>query len=107
MHYHPAEAVIRRTTYVLKFFRNHRLLDVEIHPDWDSCAMQAVGYVNCFSTSRDATGFEHLIQEWDSEIGPMTWSDGEYEILLDSQDARHLPREDNQCTIIPFRRSAA
>lgn len=99
--------MIRKTTYILKFFRDHLSLDFELHQDWESCATAAVGYVNCFCSSRDAAVFEFLIQDWDSELGPLTWSDGEYDIVLDSREAKHLPREDNQCRIIPFRRNAA
>lgn len=93
---------MKKTTFILKFFRNRRILDLEIHPDWESAASRAVDYVNCFSTMSAATAFELLIQEWQSILGPLTWSDGEYEIFLDSHESRYSYREDNVCKVIEF-----
>jgi hypothetical protein len=99
--------VSRQVTYVLKFYRNKEVLDIEIHPDLDSASSNAYSYVACFCSSRDATVFEQILNEWDDVLGPLAWSDDEYMITLDSQEARHTPKEDNQCRIIPFRQQVA
>jgi len=97
----------KATTFILKFYRNKSLLDIEIHPDWDMAASQAVAYAACFMSSRRATEFENLVQSWDTELGPLVYGDDEYTIWMDSQEARFAPRENNLCMIIPFRRQTA
>lgn len=87
-------------TYVIKFYRNKDLLDVEIHRTLPDVASAAMGYVSCFSTNLQAANVEQLLIAWEPDEHRFDWDDGEYSIVIEEYVAKHAPADDNECQVI-------
>lgn len=96
----------RVVTYVLCFKRNGVVLDGEIHRTIEDAGASAMNYVAAFCTSEAPDELERLLIAWDSSDHMLTWGDGEYSLELREYVAKYVPKEDNDCRVIPFSRAA-
>jgi len=97
----------RSRTYTLRFLRNNKILDAEIHQNLDSVGQTAVNYVMAFGAARAYQDMEMLILGWEECEGPLIWSDNEYKIVIESRPARHEWNDDNECQVIQIKRKSA
>lgn len=95
---------MRAVTYTLRFYRNRRLLEAQIHRTLEDIGQSAYGLALCFGHSVACTQLEQLLLYWDPDLGDLCWGDGEYEIVLQQYIAKHAPNENNDCRVIPIRR---
>jgi hypothetical protein len=97
----------RSRTYTLRFIRNKHVLDAEIHQSLESVGAAAVNYVMAFGAAHAYPDMEMLLLGWDEVEGPLIWNDDEYEIVIESNPARHVWNDNNDCQVIPFKRKSA
>lgn len=90
----------RAVTYVLKFYRNRKLLDAEIHRTMEDVCSAAMGYVATFSTNLQLNSAEMLLSSWEPSENRFDWDDGEYSLIIEEYLAKRSPSEDNDCQVI-------
>ena len=95
----------RARTYTLKFIRDGKLLDAEIHQDCVDACNRVLSWVEMYCASSSRTDVDWALLAWDEVDGPFHWTDGEYEIYLDGHTAKQVWDDKNVCEVIQFRRS--
>lgn len=95
---------MRKTAYVLRFFKGSSLVKASIHPYWEPMMVEACELAARNCSIQSAIELEQLVLGWDLELGPMMWKDSGYILVLQGHEGKYLSRDDNDCTIISFRR---
>lgn len=95
----------KTVTYVVKFFRNGKLLSGEIHKTFEEAASSAYEHLADKVSAESCAHFEQLLQSWENEEMSLVFDDTEYSLILERYVAQRLPNEKNDCVIIPFRKN--
>ncbi len=98
-------------TYTLRIYRKVKGKFVfdsgEIHPGFVEVGTAACNYAGAYGGDFHHQDVEQLLQQWDYQTdGPFVWEDDYLKLKILPYLAKYAWNDDNQCLVIPFRRSA-